>query len=178
MANPLNYAQGRFVEVPPKFLRNETIYYTDVDGNVDITDSLVYETNSIDNLLYIYLDSKKDYTDTDWIKIVGDNLIGPYTTVIGVKTLFYDSENDYYFIAQIVFERNFGDFYSINFMFDQIVPLNFQGWKMIVLYIITFLKTVLVIIYTYSIFHSARITNHEYNLWYQIGIKEELPEVL
>lgn len=163
-------------EKPPKF-RNFKFEFEGIDG-VESIPHLKYRFDENFKSFIADLDHRADLVDSYFIKLVGDNMIGPYTQQVSSKSLLYNNLTKFYVLAEVRLKRNIGDMYSIHFHYNQL-----STHDMIKKYFYLFPSAVIIksMIFIVLLFRSVRKiwrTNYEYNLWYKIGIQNELPEYL
>lgn len=122
--------------------------------------------------------NKYEFTDPFYIKLVGDNMMGPYTHRVSTKALLYNDITKFYVLAEVRLVRNIGDSYDINFHYHQLSTHDMVKKYFYLFPIAVFIKSIVLLILMLRSCRKIMRTSYEYDLWYKIGIENELPEYL
>lgn len=147
-------------------------------GYKDYKPSLTYRFDKKFQAFIANLDHTSTFADPFFVKLVADNVVGPYTYQVATKGILFNNITGFHIMAEVRLKRDLGDFYAIEFHYHQLSTHN-----MLVKYFYLFPVSVVIksFVMMVLIFRTTRKiwrTNYEYNLWYKVGLENDMPRYL
>ena len=161
----------------PKDFRDYKFFFEGLGFNKTIP-KLNYRFDPDFQSFIVDLDYNDQFADPFYIKIVGDNTVGPYTHKVSTKCLMYNTLTKFYVLAEVQLVRDMGDSYNIHFHYHQLSTHDMIKKYLYLFPVAVVIKSILMATLLYRSARKIWRTNYEYNLWYKIAIKNDLPEYL